>query len=338
MTDAATSRQNPLAALLEQQTVLVADGGMGTSLFDMGLATGATPELWNTEHPDRVAAVHQGFVDAGADIILTNTFGGTRSRLDLDGLGDRVTELNAAAVAIAREVAAGAEGSVLVAGSVGPTGALFEPLGPLTHEDAVGIFKEQTDALTEAGADIIWIETMSSFEELDAAVAAAASTGLPIVTTMSFDTNGSTMMGVSPAAFAGWSSRARISLAAVGANCGVGPADNVVAAAGIAAAAPETVVVAKSNCGIPQVIDGTLWYPASSDDMTAYARLALDGGARIIGACCGSLPEHIAQIRRVVDTYEPAAGIELARVEAELGPVAKPSDRTRSRRKRRSSA
>ena len=328
------SPQNPLATLLEDKGVLVADGGMGTSLFELGLKPGGTPEVWNVERPDLIATVHQGFVDAGSDIILTNTFGGTRARLDLDGQGDRVEELNRAAVKVARDVAESVDRQVIVAGSVGPTGALFEPLGDLTHDKAVRLFSEQMNALEVAGADVIWIETLSSTEELAAAVEAASGTGLPIVTTMSFDTHGKTMMGVPPARLAKWWSDSGLSATAIGSNCGIGPADVVRAVAEIHEAAPETVVVAKANCGVPQLIDGTLWYPTSSESMTDYARLALDAGARIVGACCGSVPEHIAQIRGVVDTHAPADRLDLSLVGSLLGETPRESE-GRPRRKRR---
>jgi len=324
---------NPLADLLERNHRLVADGGMGTSLFELGLQAGSTPELWNVEFPERVAKVHQGFVDAGVDIILTNTFGGTRARLDLDSLGDRVDELNRAGVAVALGVAAAAAREVIVAGSVGPTGQLFEPMGELTHEKAVAYFKEQVEALAAAGAQVIWIETMSSTEELAAAVEAASTVDLPIVSTMSFDTHGSTMMGVPPSALANWWGDSDLSPLAVGANCGVGPSDVVAAVAEIHETDPDLVVIAKGNCGIPEVVDGTLWYPTSSDDMTAYAELALDAGARIIGACCGSVPAHIAQIRQVVDRYDPGV-FDFSDVENRLGPTSRSTGATPKRQRR----
>lgn len=324
---------NPLADLLERNHRLVADGGMGTSLFELGLQAGSTPELWNVEFPERVAKVHQGFVDAGVDIILTNTFGGTRARLDLDSLGDRVDELNRAGVAVALGVAASAAREVIVAGSVGPTGQLFEPMGELTHEKAVVYFKEQVEALAAAGAQVIWIETLSSTEELAAAVEAASTVDLPIVSTMSFDTHGSTMMGVPPSALATWWGDHDLSPLAVGANCGVGPSDVVAAVAEIHETDPDLVVIAKGNCGIPEVVDGTLWYPTSSDDMTAYAELALDAGARIIGACCGSVPAHIAQIRQVVDRYDPGV-FDFSDVESRLGPTSRSTDATPKRQRR----
>lgn len=326
---------NPLSRLLAERGRLVADGGMGTSLFELGLQTGSTPELWNVEHPDLVAKVHRGFIEAGADIILTNTFGGTAARLGLDGLDDRVAELNVAGVRLAREVVSDSAREIIVAGSVGPTGQLFEPLGELTHERAVAMFGEQMEALASAGADLLWIETLSSIEELAAAVEAAGSTDLPVVTTMSFDTHGRTMMGVPPSAMAEWWQASSARPAAVGANCGIGPADVVVAAAGIKQADPALTVVAKGNCGVPKVIDGRLWYPTSADDMYAYAELAIDAGASIIGACCGSVPDHIAQIRAVVDTHEPA-GFSIAAVETRLGPVSTPGTNRREGRNRRS--
>jgi 5-methyltetrahydrofolate--homocysteine methyltransferase len=310
---------NRIAEALATKGRLVADGGMGTSLFELGLQAGSTPELWNVEHPDLVAKVHTGFIEAGSDIILTNTFGGTRARLDLDKLGDRVAELNEAGVKVARGAADQASRAVIVAGSVGPTGQLFEPLGALTHDTGVELFSEQVQALAAAGADAIWIETLSSTEELAAAVEAAQTTGLPIVSTMSFDTHGKTMMGLPPAELAHWWQRSGLSPTAIGANCGIGPSDVVVAVDDLRQADSDMVIVAKSNCGIPQMIDGTLWYPTATDDMSAYAELALDAGALIVGACCGSIPDHIAQIRAVVDSYGEGSGIDRADVASRLG-------------------
>jgi methionine synthase I (cobalamin-dependent) len=310
---------NKLVELLQSKGRLVAAGGMGTSLFELGLQAGSTPELWNVEHPDLVAKVHSGFIEAGSDIVLTNTFGGTRARLDLDNLGHRVGELNRAGVEVARHAVESSGRDVVVAGSVGPTGQLFEPLGALTHEVGVELFSEQVAALAEAGADVIWIETLSATEELAAAVEAAATSGLPIVTTMSFDTHGKTMMGLPPSVLAEWWASRDLSPAAIGANCGVGPADVVIAVDDLRVADPDVVIVAKANCGVPQMIDGTLWYPTSSENMGDYAAMALDAGARIVGACCGSVPEHISQIRGVVDTHEASPGIDRLEVARSLG-------------------
>src|SRR6185312_6352012 len=190
---------NPIDALLADKGVLLADGATGTNLFAMGLEAGEAPELWNETHPERVRALHQGFVDAGADIILTNSFGGTRYRLKLHNAEGRVHELNRKAAEIARQVVAGAGRRVIVAGSVGPTGALLEPLGDLTYDQAVDAFAEQIAGLKEGGAEVAWIETMSAPGEIRAAAEAAIRVGLPYTYTGSFDTAGRTMMGLAPA-------------------------------------------------------------------------------------------------------------------------------------------
>ncbi|MEM7293591.1 MAG: homocysteine S-methyltransferase family protein [Pseudomonadota bacterium] len=189
---------------------LLADGATGTNLFEMGLQTGDAPEPWNVDHPDRIERLHQGFVDAGSDIILTNTFGGNSCRLKLHKNESRVTEFNVAAAQVARRIADASARNILVAGSMGPTGELFVPMGELTMASATAVFTEQAQALAEGGVDILWVETMSSKEEVLAALAGASTTNLPIVCTLSFDTNGSTMMGLSPTDFA-FSSRMTMS-------------------------------------------------------------------------------------------------------------------------------
>jgi methionine synthase I (cobalamin-dependent) len=297
------AKTTTFSELLHGGRPLVADGAMGTTLFSLGLEGGGCPELLNVEQPDLVEKVHRGFIEAGADIILTNTFGGNRRRLALHHLEDRVTELNSAAVQIARRAADLADRPVAVAGSIGPTGDLFAPLGPLSHEEGVEVFAEQAEALAGAGVDVLWIETISSFEELDAASVAARGTGWPFTATLSFDTAGHTMMGISPTALGEWWSNNR-DAAAVGANCGVGPGDAVAAALGIAAVAPEALTITKANCGIPLYkSEGGLTYPIGPDQMSDYVELALRSGARIIGACCGSTPDHVEAIREAVDTY-----------------------------------
>src|SRR6202166_2793879 len=192
-----------LTTLLAERPWLLADGATGSNLFDRGLQSGDAPELWNSEHPERIGLLHRAFVEAGADIILTNTFGGTRHRLKLHKAEDRVAELNEKAAGIARSEADRARRTVLVGGSMGPTGEILEPLGPLSLDAAREAFAEQATALARGGADILWIETMSSIEETEAAIRGARTTGLPIVATLSFDTNGRTMMGVTPSELAG---------------------------------------------------------------------------------------------------------------------------------------
>ena len=320
--------------LLESGRPLVADGAMGTTLFSLGLEGGGCPELLNVEQPDLVEKVHRGFIDAGSDIILTNTFGGNSRRLALHKLQDRVAELNGAAVDVARRAADLAGRPVAIAGSVGPTGDLFAPLGPLTHEEGVAVFTEQCQALAEAGADVLWIETISSFEELAAAVEAAASTGLPYTATLSFDTAGHTMMGISPSAFGDWW-LANSHVHAIGANCGIGPGDAVAAAFDIGNVAPEAVTITKANCGIPLYQTEGLTYPIGPDKMGTYVDLALRSGARIIGACCGSTPDHVAAIREAVDSFTGGLRPERAEIETRLEAALRPSPASRREGRRR---
>lgn len=327
-----------LAALLAGRPVLLADGGMGTGLFAQGLTTGDSPELWNVEHPERVAAVHRGFVEAGSDIILTNSFGGNRHRLKLHGAQGRVRELNRAAAEVARGVADAAPGAVLVAGSMGPTGELIAPLGPLSRDEAAAAFAEQARALAEGGVDLLWIETMSAAEEVEAAVQGAAAAGLPIVTTLSFDTNGRTMMGITAEAAVALFHRMEPRPVAFGANCGTGPGQLLATVLGLkAAAAPGDVIVAKGNCGIPEYRDGHVHYSGTPEIMAAYARLARDAGARIVGGCCGTTAVHLAAMRRALDEGEAGPVPDLAAITALLGPVAgeAPAEPRAERRRRR---
>ena len=314
---------------LDSRSVLVADGAMGTTLFSLGLEGGGCPEFLNVDRPEMVADVHRRFVAAGSDLVLTNTFGGNARRLALHGATHRVAELNRAAVELARETVGD---EVIVAGSVGPTGDLLAPLGPLSHDAAVGVFAEQIDALTVAGADVIWIETLSSLEELSAAVDAAAPLGLPVVATLSFDTAGRTMMGVSGSAVAAWAN-ADGRLAGVGANCGIGPGDAVAAVFDITTALPEAVTVAKPNCGMPLYQTDRLVYPIGPEGMEAFVDLAIRAGARVVGTCCGSTPDHIAAVRRAVDHH--AGGERPERSEIESALAARPVADTQSPRRRR---
>ena len=275
---------------------------MGTTLFGMGLESGDCPERLNVERAGMISEVHRLFVEAGADLILTNTFGGNRRRLALHGLEDRVADFNRAGVKIARRVASAAGRSVAVAASVGPTGDLFEPLGPLSHGEGVEAFSEQMEALVEEGADVLWIETLSSWEEIGAATEAALSFPTPHAVTLSFDTNGRTMMGLRPSEFGQWwtglpPERRPVAL---GANCGTGLEEALEAAGAIAANAPGACVIVKSNCGIPVFKGGALTYPDGPERMAGYARRALEQGCAIIGACCGSTPHHIRAIRSAV--------------------------------------
>ena len=293
-----------LDRLLEERGYLLADGATGTNLFSMGLETGDAPEPWNIDHPDRIRALHQGFIDAGSDIILTNTFGGNFHRLKLHGAEGRVAEFNTAAGRIAREMADNADRELVVAGSIGPTGELFVPLGPLTVDAASEVFAEQAQALAAGGVDILWVETMSSTEEVQAALAGAATTGLPTVCTLSFDTNGSTMMGLSPPDFAALCRSIPTRPHAYGANCGLGPAETIAGVLNLATGMQSgEVIVAKGNCGVPEYVDGVIRYAGEPALMARYAELAYDSGARIIGGCCGTTFEHIAAMREALDNH-----------------------------------
>lgn len=300
---------------------LLADGATGTNYFQMGLVSGDAPEMWNFEHPDRVRSLHRRFIEAGADIVLTNSFGGNRHRLKLHDAQGKVREINIAAARNARAEADAAGRPVYVGGSVGPTGEIMEPVGALSHDEAVKAFAEQALALKEGGVDVIWIETMSSEEELKAAVEGASQAGLPIVTTMSFDTNGRTMMGITPKAFGAITAALPTQPVAIGANCGVGASELVATVLGISEARPDAAVVAKGNCGIPQYVDGHIHYTGTPELMAEYARIALDAGAKIIGGCCGTSPEHLASMRKSLESYSKGERPSVELIEQKLGPV-----------------
>jgi methionine synthase I (cobalamin-dependent) len=309
-----------LTPLLAERDWLLADGATGSNLFERGLQSGDAPELWNESKPEVIAELAQAFVAAGADIILTNSFGGTRYRLKLHKAENRVGELNERAARIARGVADAAGRTVLVAGSIGPTGEILEPLGALSLEAARQAFEEQAAALARGGADLMWIETMSSVEETEAAVAGARATGLPVVATWSFDTNGRTMMGVTPSDLAGLCKKH--TLAACGSNCGVSPSELVASILNLAAASdPSAILVAKANCGIPKYVDGAIRFDGSPELMASYARLALDAGARIIGGCCGTSPEHLRGMRAALESHVRGAKPDLASIQAKLGEI-----------------
>ncbi|HEY3851710.1 MAG TPA: betaine--homocysteine S-methyltransferase [Steroidobacteraceae bacterium] len=309
-----------LTSLLAERPWLLADGATGSNLFNRGLQSGDAPELWNSTLPERIAELERAFVDAGADIILTNSFGGTRYRLKLHQAAGRVGELNEKAAAIARAEADRAGRPVLVAGSIGPTGEILEPLGLLSLDDAREAFAEQAAALARGGADLLWIETMASVEETEAAVAGARTAGLPVVATLSFDTNGRTMMGITPSELAGLHRKHH--LAACGSNCGVSPSELVASIVNLAAASDSAaVLVAKANCGIPQYVDGAIRYNGTPELMGVYAGLALDAGARIIGGCCGTTPDHLKVMRRALESHVRGPKPDLAAIEARLGAI-----------------
>lgn len=280
-------------ALLASAGPVLADGAMGTMLFEAGLMSGDSPERWNVERPDVIRGIHRAYRDAGSRILLTNTFGGNRFRLALHGLDTRVAELNEAAARLAGEVAHAPGHDAVVAGDIGPSGAILAPLGDLERADAVKGFAEQAAALHAGGVDVFWIETMSALEEVEAAVEGArqAAPGVPIVVTMSFDTHGCTMMGVRPEQAA--KELTALGAVAVGGNCGLGPAELLPAMVAMRAAAPDAVLVAKPNAGLPVLEGDRAVYLGSPEEMADYAGRLTVAGVRIVGGCCGSAPEHL---------------------------------------------
>ncbi|AHK44653.1 MULTISPECIES: betaine--homocysteine S-methyltransferase [Ensifer] len=336
-----TAAANVLSDLIAEKGVLLADGATGTSLFAMGLEAGEAPEIWNETRPENIAKLHQDFVDAGADIILTNSFGGTRHRLKLHHAQDRVHELNRRAAEIARAVADQAPRKVITAGSVGPTGELLIPLGALSYEDAVSAFVEQIEGLKAGGAEVAWIETMSSPDEIRAAAEAAAKVGMPYVYTGSFDTAGKTMMGLHPKDIHDVAKDLGNGPVAVGANCGVGASDILSSLLDMTAAKPEATVIVKGNCGIPEFRGSEIHYSGTPPLMAEYARLAADAGAKIIGGCCGTTCGHLAAMRVALDEHSPRERPTLDVIIERIGPLRNksaneaPSAPARERRSRR---
>jgi methionine synthase I (cobalamin-dependent) len=287
---------NRLLERLAQPGILVADGATGTQLQKAGLPVGAPSELWVLENPEGIRNLHRSYVNAGSDIILTDTFGGTRVKLEKNGLGDKVAEINRTAAQLAREVI-GKNGIVL--GDIGPTGALLEPLGPLSQEEAVKAFAEQAGALAEGGADGIVIETMSDLNEAIAAVQGARqATSLPVLVTMSFDSHGRTMMGVKPAKAA--KELSALGVDVIGVNCGRTLTENLTAIQEMRTAAPEAVLMAKPNAGLPHTDGSDLVYDVTPEVMAEYAQKFADLGVKILGTCCGSTPEHIRAVAEAV--------------------------------------
>jgi 5-methyltetrahydrofolate--homocysteine methyltransferase len=311
---------NRFLELLASRPYLLADGATGTNLFAAGLATGEAPDLWVEQRPDEVKKLHQSFIEAGSDLILTNSFGGTRYRLKLHGAEGRVKELNRHAAELARESADAAGRPVVVAGSMGPTGELIEPLGQLSFNACVDAYAEQAEGLAAGGADILWLETLSSPEELKAAALGASQAGLPLTATLSFDTNGRTMMGVTPAAALELFHSMQPPLAAFGANCGVGAAELAATILGLTQSLrPGEVVIAKGNCGVPSWHEGHIHYSGTPELMAEYARLVRDAGARIIGGCCGTTPAHIRAMHDALEEHQLAERPTVEAVVARLG-------------------
>ena len=279
---------------------LLGDGAMGTMLQDAGLTDGGAPELWNVEHPEKIEAILEAYAAAGSNLITTCTFGGTRPRLEMHDLGDRVEELNRAGAEVARRVADRHPGTYVL-GDVGPSGDLMEPMGTLTLESAQALFADQIRGLVAGGADAILIETMSDLQEVEAAVRAAQAEapGLPILVTMSFDTNLRTMMGIKPGQAVEAVSAMGVSI--VGANCGRGVDEMRTIAAEMVEARPDGVfLMTQSNAGLPKLVGDEFIYDGSPEVMAEWATDMRELGIDVIGACCGSTPAHIAAMRDIV--------------------------------------
>jgi 5-methyltetrahydrofolate--homocysteine methyltransferase len=317
-----------LTRMLSSRDWLMADGATGTNLFNMGLSSGEPPEFWNVEKPENIRKLYGDAVAAGADLFLTNTFGGNASRLKLHQAQGQVRELNRAGAALGREIADKAGRLVVVAGSMGPTGEIFEPMGTLTHALAVEMFHEQAEALKEGGADVLWVETISAPEEYRAAADAALRADMPWCGTMSFDTAGRTMMGTTSAAMADMVERLVNPPIAFGANCGVGASDLMRTVMGFAATGTERPIIAKGNAGIPKYHDGHIHYDGTPELMAEYAVLARDSGVRIIGGCCGTMPEHLRAMRVALESRPRGNRPSLETIQAKLGGFSSVSDGT----------
>jgi 5-methyltetrahydrofolate--homocysteine methyltransferase len=330
--------KSQLLRWLEEGRLILGDGAMGTMLQQAGLTDGGAPELWNVTQPDKVRAVYRAYVDAGSNMIETNTFGGTAARLKLHNLQDRVIELNRAGAALAVEVAH--PRGVLVAGSIGPTGDMIEPVGPVTVAEAEAQFAEQVVGLVEGGVDLVVIETMYLLNEVQAAVNAVRKVApeLLIVTTLSFDTNLHTMMGVSPSEAV--QTLARWGVTVVGANCGTGTDEMEVIATQMAQVRPPGVyLMVQSNSGMPKYANGKIHYDGTPEVMADYAIKMRNLGINIIGACCGSSPAHIAAMRQALEQVkdDPITGPPTAandRIESAESRAARAAARRTERRQR----
>ena len=285
---------------LQAGEVLVADGATGTNLQKMGVKPGTPPEELVLDRPELVLDLERAFVEAGSDLILTCTFGGTSLRMKESKYAGRAPEINRRAVELARQAAARGK-DVLIAGSIGPTGLLFKPFGPLTIEEATATFAEQARALAEGGVDLLVIETMFAYEEADAAFKGARSvTDLPIVVSFSYDRGVRTMMGVKPADM--FKRYREMGAAVIGANCGTSLENMEKVQQEYAAAGAGFPLWAKPNAGLPRTDGEQTVYDVTPEQMGAAALKFIALGARVVGGCCGNTPEHVAAIARAVKT------------------------------------
>lgn len=293
-----------LTAWLEERRLLVGDGGMGSLLMAAGLAPGACPELWNADKPAAVEEVIRAYRDAGAELVETNTFGGSPAKLADYDAADRCDELNRVGAEIARRAAGD---QALVIGSIGPTGKLLEPFGPLKPDEAQQGFARQARALADGGADALCIETMTDLNEAKLAVAGALETGLPIIVTLTFDATPRgpfTIMGNSAVDAARELTEAGV--AVVGTNCGTGP-DTMIEFVAALRSATELPILVQPNAGLPELHGGELVYPEGPASMAGYVSKLVDAGASIVGGCCGTTPDHVRAVAEEVKRLRSAA-------------------------------
>ena len=290
---------NKFLERLQSGKTLVADGATGTNLHKMGLQPGIAPEDLVIDQPELILKLESAFAAAGSDILLTCTFGGTRLRMKDSKYALRVRDVNLRAAELARK-AASTHAAILVAGSIGPTGLLMKPYGPLTPDEAFAAFTEQVQGLVEGGVDLLVVETMFAFDEADVAFKAARTvTDLPIVVSFSYDRGVRTMMGVKPAVMI--KRYKEMGAALVGANCGTSLENMEKVAQEYAAAEPGFPLWIKPNAGLPRMVDGITVFDVTPEQMGEYARKYVALGARVVGGCCGNTPEHIAEIVRSVN-------------------------------------
>jgi 5-methyltetrahydrofolate--homocysteine methyltransferase len=290
---------------------LLGDGAMGTQLMLAGLEQGACGEAWNLTHPERVLAIQRRYAEAGSDCILTNTFGGSRIMLNRHGCRDQVVEVNQAAVRITRDAFGDLPGYVI--GDIGPFGGLMEPYGDFTETEVRAAFEEQAAALISAGADAIIIETQTGLEELGIAIGAAKQAGAPcVIGSMAYDVtlDGSTfrtMMGVDPERAAEFMEEQGADVVAL--NCGTGM-DMARAREAIARYREVTSLplMAQPNAGLPKLVQMKVVYDETPDDMVTGVIPLLEAGVNILGACCGSTPDHIRAFRTAIDKYLQQSG------------------------------
>ena len=285
-----------LTDALASRSVLIAAGATGTNYQNMGIEPGVAAEEWVVDAPDKVQELHRRFRDAGSDLVLTCSFGASSLRLADEALHGRAVEVNRRAAELARE---GVGDDVLVAGSLGPTGHLADPLGPLTHDLAVATFAEQARALDDGGVDLLVLETFFSLDEgLWAVEGVQSASGLPLVVSYSFDQGTKTMMGLTPTQVV--EAFAPLGVAAIGANCGKSLDETDAIVEELVAAADGLPLWVKPNAGVPRMVGDQVIYDAGPEDLAAHVGRYVERGARIVGGCCGSTPEHVAAIASVL--------------------------------------